>query len=77
MELAGLGVVSLLLQGIHFHTKSGVRDRGFVLLRHVQHALLLSSTLSRKPGRDFETWVTVKELGAAIRLAKGEQVRRA
>ena len=41
MKLAGLGVVSLLLQGLHFHTKSRIRDRGFVLLRQVQHALLL------------------------------------
>jgi len=30
MELVGFGVVSLLLQGIHFHTKSGVLDSGFV-----------------------------------------------
>ena len=28
------------LMGIHFHTKSRIRDRGFVLLRHVQLALL-------------------------------------
>jgi hypothetical protein len=35
MELAGFGVVSLVLQGIHFHTKSGVLDSGFVFLGHV------------------------------------------
>ena len=46
MKLAGLGVVSLLLQGLHFHTKSRIRDRGFVLLRHVQHALLLEPRTS-------------------------------
>jgi hypothetical protein len=40
MELAGLGVVSLLLQGIHLHTENRIRDRGFVLLRHVELALL-------------------------------------
>ena len=41
MKVSGLGIVSLLLQVIHFHTKSRIRDSGFVLLRHVQHALLL------------------------------------
>ena len=46
MKLAGLGVVSLLLQGLHFHTKSRIRDRGFVLLRQVQHALLLEPRAS-------------------------------
>ena len=46
MKLAGLGVVSLLLQGLHFHTKSRIRDRGFVLLRQVQHALLLEPCAS-------------------------------
>ena len=33
-------------QGIHFHTKSGVQDRGFVLLGHVQQALLLEPRAS-------------------------------
>ena len=46
MKLAGLGVVSLLLQGLHFHTKSRIRDRGFVPLRQVQHALLLEPRAS-------------------------------
>ena len=46
MKLAGLGVVSLLLQLLHFHTKSRIRDSGFVLLRHVQHALLLEPRAS-------------------------------
>jgi hypothetical protein len=46
MELAGLGLVSLLLQDIHFHTKSRIRDRGFVLLGHVQLALLLEPRAS-------------------------------
>ena len=40
MELAGLGVVSLFLQGIHLNTKSRILDSGFVLLRHVQLSLL-------------------------------------
>jgi hypothetical protein len=31
----------LALQDIHFHTKSRIRDRGFVLLGHVQLVLLL------------------------------------
>ena len=34
MKLAGLGIVSLL-QVLHFHTKSGVLDSGFVFLGHV------------------------------------------
>jgi hypothetical protein len=46
MKLAGLGVVSLLLQRLHFHTKSRIRDSGFVLLRHVQHAMLLEPCAS-------------------------------
>ena len=47
MKLAGLGVVSLLLQRLHFHkTLSRIRDRGFVLLRHVQHALLREPSAS-------------------------------
>ena len=45
MKVAGCGVVSLL-QGIHLHTKSRIRDRGFVLLRHVQLALLLEPRAS-------------------------------
>jgi hypothetical protein len=46
MELAGLVVVSWLLQDIHFHTKSRIRDRVFVLLGHVQLALLLEPRAS-------------------------------
>jgi len=46
MTLAGLGVVSLLLQGLHFHTKSRIRGCGFVLLRQVQHAMLLEQRAS-------------------------------
>ena len=46
MELAGLGVVSLLLQGIHLHTENRIRDRVFVLLRHVQLALLRETRAS-------------------------------
>ena len=46
MKLAGLGVVSLLLQLLHFHTKSRIRDSGFVLLRHVQHVMLLEPSAS-------------------------------
>jgi len=48
MELAGLGVVSLLLQGFHLHTKSRIRDRCFVLLRHVQLALLFGCETNKK-----------------------------
>ena len=43
VEVAGLGVVGLLLQPIHFHAKSGFRDRGLVLLRQVELALLLKT----------------------------------
>ena len=54
MELAGLGVVSLLLQGIHLHTKSRIRDRCFVLLRHVQLALLREPCASVPLTQDLE-----------------------
>ena len=37
------GIVGLLLQPIHFYTESGVRDRGLVLLRQVELALLLKT----------------------------------
>ena len=53
MEFAGLGVVSLRLQGIHLHTKS-IRDRGFVLLRHVQLALLIEPRASVPLMQDLE-----------------------
>ena len=36
----------LALQGIHLHTKSRIRDRCFVLLRHVQLALLREPSAS-------------------------------
>jgi hypothetical protein len=39
----GLGIVGLLLQPIHFYVESGVRDRGLVLLRQVELALLLKT----------------------------------
>ncbi len=54
MELAGLGVVSLLLQGIHLHTKSRIRDSGFVLLRHVQLTLLREQRASVPLTQDLE-----------------------
>ena len=46
MEFAGLGVVSLLLQDIHVHTKNRIRDSDFVLLGHVQLAMLLEPRAS-------------------------------
>jgi hypothetical protein len=54
MELAGLVVVSLLFQGIHLHTKSRIRDRGFVLLRHVQLSLLREPRASVPLMQDLE-----------------------
>ena len=54
MELAGLVVVSLLFQGIHLHTKSRIRDRGFVLLRHVQLSMLLEPCASVPLTQDLE-----------------------
>ena len=35
-EIAGLGVVGLLLQRIHLYSKSGVLDRGLVFLGEVK-----------------------------------------
>ena len=43
LEVAGLGIVGLLLQPIHFYAESGVRDRGLVLLRQVELAMLLKT----------------------------------
>jgi hypothetical protein len=54
MELAGLGVVSLLLQSVHLHTKSRIRDRCFVLLRHVQLVLLREPCASVPLTQDLE-----------------------
>jgi hypothetical protein len=54
MKVAGLGVVSLFLQGIHLHTKSRILDRDFVLLRHVQLTLLLEQRASIPLMQDLE-----------------------
>ncbi len=54
MELAGLGVVSLFLPGIHPHTKSRILDSGFVLLRHVQLTLLREPHASIPLTQDLE-----------------------
>jgi hypothetical protein len=62
MKLAGLGVVSLLLQGLHFHTKSRIRDSGFVLLRQVQHAMLLEPNASVPLTQDLELRTVCNEL---------------
>ena len=62
MKVAGLGVVSLLLQGIHLHTKSRILDRGFVLLRHVQLALLLEPRASIPLTQDLELGPVCGEL---------------
>jgi hypothetical protein len=62
MKVAGLGVVSLRLQGIHLHTKSRIRDRGFVLLRHVQLALLLEPRASVPLTQDLELGPVCGEL---------------
>ena len=45
-EVAGLGVVGLLLQSVHLNVKNGFRDRGLVLLRQVELALLLKTRAS-------------------------------
>ena len=44
----------LALQGIHLHTKSRIRDRCFVLLRHVQLALLREPCASVPLTQDLE-----------------------
>ena len=46
-EVAGLGVVGLLLQSVHFNAKSGFRDSGLVLLRQVELTLLLKTCASK------------------------------
>jgi hypothetical protein len=45
-EVAGLGVVGLLLQSVHLNAKTGFRDSGLVLLRQVVLALLLRTRAS-------------------------------
>jgi hypothetical protein len=52
----------LALQGIHLHTKSRIRDRGFVLLRHVQLALLLEPRASVPLTQDLELGPVCGEL---------------
>ena len=62
MEVGGLGVVSLLLQGIHLHAESRIRDRDFVLLRNVQLALLLEPRASVPLPQDLELGPVRSEL---------------
>jgi hypothetical protein len=62
MKVAGLGVVSLRLQGIHLHMKRGIRDCGFVLLRHVQLTLLLEPRASVPLTQDLELGPVCGEL---------------
>ncbi len=64
----------LALQGIHFHTKSRIRDRGFVLLRHVQHALLLKprAGTGRRRKSNLPPLVCLME---AVELRKDEGAR--
>jgi hypothetical protein len=45
-EVAGLGVVGLLLQSVHLDAKSGFRDSGLVRLRQVELAPLLKTRAS-------------------------------
>ena len=45
-EVAGLGVVGLLLQSVHLNATSGFRDRGLVLLGEMELALLLKTPAS-------------------------------
>ena len=47
---------------IHFHTKSRIRDRGFVLLGHVQLALLLEPRASVPLTQDLELRPVCDEL---------------
>jgi hypothetical protein len=54
---------STLLQGIHLHTKSRIRDRSLVLLRHVQLlALLLEPRASVPLTQDLELGPVCGEL---------------
>jgi hypothetical protein len=62
MKVAGLDVVSLRLQGIHLHMKRGIRDCGFVLLRHVQLTLLLEPRASVPLTQDLELGPVYSEL---------------
>jgi hypothetical protein len=62
MKVAGLGVVSLRLQGIHLHTESRIRHRGCVLLRHEQLALLLEPRASVPLTQDLDLGPVCGEL---------------
>ena len=77
MKLAGLGVVSLLLQGIHLHTESRIRDRGFVRLRHVQLALLHEPRASVPLTQDLELRLVCCELLRETQLRRDGARRRA
>jgi hypothetical protein len=54
MKVTGLVIVSWLLQGLHLHTESRIRDSGFVLLSHVQLVLLLELRASIPLTQDLE-----------------------
>ena len=62
MKVAGLCVFSLLLQGIHLYMKSRILDRGLVLLRHVQLAVLLEPRASIPLTQDLELGPVCGEL---------------
>jgi hypothetical protein len=62
VEVAGLGVVGLLLQSVHLNAKGGFRDRGLVLLRQVEMALLLKTRASIVLTQSFELGPLLGEL---------------
>ena len=53
-ELAGFGVVGLLLEVVHLHAQGGVRDRGLVFLWQVKLALLLEACAGVALAQDLE-----------------------
>jgi hypothetical protein len=61
-EVAGLGVVGLLLQSVHFNANSGFQDSGLVLLRQVELGLLLKTRASVVLTRGLELSPLLGEL---------------
>ena len=60
-ELAGLGVVGLLFEVVHFHAQGGDRDRGLVIPWQVKLALLLEARAVIRRQSVVVEWPTARD----------------
>jgi hypothetical protein len=74
-ELAGFGVVGLLLEVVHLHAQGGVRDRGLVFLWQVKLALLLEACAGVALAQDLEGCPMLGELLRDTVLGRDDGLR--